>query len=227
LAEETPLDRFKQALTGTARAMSDVAEVEVNWSADVPAISGTTMRVPMPGRGLPLEAAMQARGVADGYALRIKHHNAALHNRAQPAEATARACFDAIEQVRYEALGANEYDGVRYNLGVALQQRIAGDPITRVERPDQVPLPTALSLILREHLTGEPVPEAAERGVSMVRNWIEQKAGKDFEALAEKLEDQKAFQHLALDMLGHLELTRAELEPNGEDEETPSRRRAG
>jgi cobaltochelatase CobT len=61
LAEETPLDRFKQALTGTARAMSDVAEVEVNWSADVPAISGTTMRVPMPGRGLPLEAAMQAR----------------------------------------------------------------------------------------------------------------------------------------------------------------------
>jgi cobaltochelatase CobT len=50
-----------------------------------------------------------------------------------------------------------------------------------------VPLPTALSLILREHLTGEPVPEAAERGVSMVRNWIEKKAGKDFEALAEKL----------------------------------------
>jgi cobalamin biosynthesis protein CobT len=86
-----------------------------------------------------------------------------------------------------------------------------------------VPLPTALSLILREHLTGEPVPEAAERGVSMVRNWIEKKAGKDFEALAEKLGDQKAFQHLALDMLGHLELTRAELEPNGEDEENPDR----
>jgi cobaltochelatase CobT len=221
LADETPLDRFKNALTGTARALSDVAEVEVNWSADVPAISGTTMRVPMPGRGLPLAAAMQARGVADGYALRLRHHNAAVHNRAQPAEATARACFDAVEQVRYEALGANGYSGIRANLGAALEQRIAGDPIARAERPDQVPLPTALSLILREHLTGEPVPEVAEKGVNMVRRWIESKAGKDFDALAERLEDQKAFQHLALDMLGHLELTRAEIEPNGEDEDNP------
>jgi cobaltochelatase CobT len=68
---------------------------------------------------------MQARGVADGYALRLKHHNPAIHNRAQPAEATARACFDAVEQVRYEALGANGYNGIRANLGAALEQRIA------------------------------------------------------------------------------------------------------
>jgi cobaltochelatase CobT len=78
-----------------------------------------------------------------------------------------------------------------------------------------------LALILREHLTGEPVPDAAAAGVEMVRMWIEHKAGKDFDALAANLEDQKAFQHLALDMLGHLELTRAEIEPNGEDEDNP------
>jgi cobaltochelatase CobT len=58
----------------------------------------------------------------------------------------------------------------------------------------------------------------------MVRSWIEARAGDDFTHLADKLEDQKAFQKLALDMLGHLELTQATPpEPNEnqdqEDEE--------
>jgi cobaltochelatase CobT len=52
----------------------------------------------------------------------------------------------------------------------------------------------------------------------MVREWIESKAGADFEALALSLDDQKAFQGLALDMLAHLELTRGEpIAPEGDE----------
>ena len=66
---------------------------------------------------------------------------------------------------------------------------------------------SALGLILREKLTGEPVPKRAAAGVEMVRAFIEERAGADFDALALSLDNQKAFQGLALDLLRHLDLT--------------------
>ena len=219
MAEDTPLDRFKGALTGAARAIAHQSELEVTWTAEAPALSGHSLRVPMPGRAIAREAAMQARGVADGFALRLRHHNAALHARHMPAEPVARACFDAIEQVRYEALGARDYAGVRGNLAAALDQQLASDPIARAERREDVPVQTALALLLREALTGQKVPEVASAGVDMLREWIEGRAKGDFAALAHSLEDQRAFQSLALDMLAHLELTRAEqMEPTDEQD---------
>ncbi len=220
MSEETPVDRFKLALTGASRAIAQDAEIEVNWTADAPSSTGQTFRVPMPGRSVPRDAAMQARGYADSFALRLRHHDTRLHMRNAPADPSARACYDAVEAVRYEALGANSYDGMRANLDASLEARIASDPISRADSPDGVPIPTALALLLRERLTGQPVPESAQFGVDMVRRWIESKAGDDFEALADSIENQKAFQKLSLDMLMHLEMTQAEqIEQPPEDAE--------
>lgn len=229
MANETPLDRFKQALTGAARAISRDAELDVAWTSDAPGIVGDSIKVPMPGRTLPLEQAQQARGFADSYSLRLRHHNAGLHNRHAPIEPSARACYDAVEAVRYEALGENNYDGIRGNLAASLDMRMASDPISRATSADEVPIQTALSLILREKLTGQPVPRSAEQGVDFVREWIEEKAGEDFDRLALSIDDQKAFQSLTLDMLRHLELTRAEEidQPSNEEGEDQAGDEAG
>ncbi len=209
MADESPLDRFKSVLTGASRAIAHEPEVEVAWTADNPIINGKNMRLPMPGRSLPRDQAMEARGFADSFALKIRHHNDSLHARNAPSEPTARAAYDAVEAVRYEALGSRDYAGMRANLDAANEVRIGGDPIARASRPEEVPIPAALALMLREHLTGQPVPEAAKAGVDMLRGWIGERAGADFDALASNLDDQEAFQNLALDMLQHLELTQA------------------
>jgi cobaltochelatase CobT len=210
LADETPLDRFKHVLTGAARAIAHEPEVEVTWTADAPSQSGKAFRVPMPGRNLPRESAMAARGQADSFALRLRYHNDATHARFAPSEPMARACYDAVEMVRYEALGARAYAGMRGNLGAAFDQRMASDPITRAANAQEVPVQSALALLLRERLTGQPVPEAARAGVDMLRGWIAERATGDFEALEGALDDQKAFRKKALEMLAHLELTRSE-----------------
>lgn len=219
MADETPLDRFKQALTGASRALAREAEVEVAWGADSPSASGKNFRVPLPDRNLRPENARVARGFADSFALKLRHHNDALHSRNAPPEPIARACYDVVEQVRYEALGANNFSGIADNLDAATELRFASDPISRAQSGDDVPLQSALSLLLREKLTGRPIPPRAQAGVAMVRGWIEQRADADFEALARSLDDQSAFQSLALDMLRHLELTREEGDDSGEDEE--------
>ncbi|MDG5747052.1 cobaltochelatase subunit CobT [Qipengyuania sp. XHP0207] len=207
MADQTPLDRFKQALTGASRALANEPEVEVAWSADAPAQAGKNFRVPLPGRTLPREQATEARGFADSFALKLRHHNEALHTRGAPSEPIARACYDAIEQVRYEAIGTNRYAGIRDNLGSAVEMRTNADPIVRADEANEVPLPTALSLMLREALTGEAIPERARSAVDMVREDILAKIGTDMDDLAGVLDDQTAFQDLTLDMLRHLDLT--------------------
>lgn len=219
MADETPLDRFRSVLTGTARAISLDPEVEVAWTADAPVQSGQSMRVPMPGRSLPAEQVAEARGHADSMALRLRHHNAALHGRNAPTEALARACYDAVEQVRYESVGANAYAGMRGNLGAALAMRMASDPIARAAKPEDVPLPTALALLLREKLTGQESPASTDAGMAMVRSWIESKVGDDIEGLALLLDNQRAFQQLALDMLQHLDLTQSASEQDDDTQE--------
>ncbi|WP_126171847.1 cobaltochelatase subunit CobT [Altericroceibacterium xinjiangense] len=227
MADESPLDRFRQALTSASRAISGDAEVDVGWTQDVAQAQGQSIRVPMPGRTLPPAQAREARGFADSFALKLRHHNEALHRRNMPAEPGAQAAYDAIERVRYEALGANDYAGMRENLAGALDASTRSDPIARATSTDEVPIQTALALMLRESLTGQPIPESARAGVELVREFVESRTGDDFEKLAHSLDDQRAFQALSLDMLKHLELTRAEEtdqppeEDSGEDAEGP------
>ena len=219
MAEESPLDKFKQALTGASRALAHDPEIEVAWSADTPGAAGNRFRVPLPARNLPSDQVTEARGFADSFALKLRHHDAGLHAGKAPPEPVARACYDAIEQVRYEALGANRFSGIRSNLDAATEMRIATDDIVRAQNSSEVPIQTALSLILRERLTGEPVPERAKAGVGLVREAIEAKVGKDFAALSDQLDDQKAFQKLALDMLRELDLTRPMDSPEDSENE--------
>ncbi len=216
MANETPLDRFKAVLAGTARAVADEPEVELVFTADTPSQSGKHIKVPMPARQLPPEQVAEARGFADGFALRLRHHDAGLHARAAPGEAVARAVFDAVEGARVEALGSRGYQGIADNLATALDVRLRSDPISRARTREEVPLSSALSLLVREKLTGQQAPAAAQPALALVREWIEDKT--DLSSLALALDDQRAFQALAMKMLAELELVEGEVEPTDADE---------
>ena len=60
-----------------------------------------------------------------------------------PADADARAVFDALETARVEALGARAMGGVRDNLAHLTEARVRGDAIVRARTAEEVPLATA------------------------------------------------------------------------------------
>ena len=218
MSDQTPLEQFKSVLTGTARALAHEPEVELAFTADAPTQVGKNFKVPMPGRLLPPEQVAEARGFADSFALKLKHHNAARHAALRPSEAIAGAAFDAVENARVEALGSRNMAGVAANLGHALDLKLRTDPISRAQAADEVPISTALSLIVRERLTGLAVPAAAAEGVDMLRGWIEEHAGSDLDALGLALDDQTAFAALTQSMLEHLKLTEGDIDPSDADE---------
>jgi len=212
MAEQSPLDTLRSVLAGTARAMAHEPELELSFTTDAPSASLKQLRVPMPGRNLPHEQVAEARGFADSFALRERHHDTKLHARGAPADANARSVFDAIEQARVEALGSRAMAGVRANLACALEMRLRSDPLTRARTRAEVPLASALGLIVRERLTGERPPVIAEGGLALVRDWIEEKAGADLDALGLTLDNQGAFARLATRLLEDLELIEAQPE---------------
>jgi cobaltochelatase CobT len=213
---DTPLDRFKAVLGGAARAIADEREVELAFTADAPAQSGKHIKVPMPARALPADQVAEARGFADGFALRLRHHDAAMHARAAPADAVARAVFDAVEGARVEALGARGYAGIADNLRIALDVRMRADPITRARTRAEVPLATALGLMVREALTGLASPGTAAPGLALVRDWVGERA--DLGGLALVLDDQRAFAAMAMKLLEDLELVEGQQLPDEGDE---------
>ena len=218
MATDTPLDRFKAVLGGTARALADEPEIELAYTADAPTQSGKHIKVPMPARTLPPEQVAEARGFADGFALRLRHHNAAIHNRHAPGEAVARGVFDSAENARVEALGSRGYAGITANLDIAMEARLRADPITRARTRDEVPLSTALGLLVRERLTGVAPPAATLQGLDLVRDWIEQKAGGDLDAMALAIDDQRAFAGLITRLLEDLELVEGDILPDESNE---------
>ena len=206
MTNPSPLDDLKTALSSVARAVTRDPEVEVGFTADAPALIGKAIKVPTPSRTLPADQVAEARGFADAYALRMKHHSEKLHAAARPAEPVAAAAFDAMERARIEALGARHMAGMRGNLAASLAMRMRSDPISRAQTPDDVPISSALELMLREALTGDEAPQGTENGLSLVRDWISKEAGGDLTALSMLLDDQAAFAETAKLALRHLDL---------------------
>ncbi|MFP5433109.1 MAG: cobaltochelatase CobT-related protein [Alphaproteobacteria bacterium] len=148
MTERSPIDAFKDVLSGTARSIARDAEVEVGFTADAPHVAGKAIKVPTPGRNLPADQVALARGFADANALKLRYHNAKIHGSSAPGEAVARAVFDAVEQARVEAIGSRAMAGVRANLNHALDMRLKSDAIRRARSADEVPLSTALALAI-------------------------------------------------------------------------------
>ena len=216
---DNPLEAFRQVLTGASRAIAREPELELGFTADAPSTSGKSVKVPMPGRTLPEREVAEARGFADAAALKLRHHDAALHARGAPADDIARSVFNAAEQARVEALGSRAMEGVRANLVRVTEMRMRTDPITRARNKAEVPLATAIQLMVRERLTGEAPPTAAAEGLKLVSGWIEEKAGSDLDALGLALDDQAAFAALANKLLQDLELIEGDAQPDRDPEE--------
>ena len=209
------LEPFKRALTGCVRSIANDGELEVVFANDRPGLAGERMRLPdLPKK--PSRTDMQiTRGVGDSLALRKACHDATLHNSMSPAGEDARQIFNAVEQARVEAIGANRMAGVAENLSAALSDRYAKSNFANLTDRSQAPLHDALALLVREKLTGRKAPESAGPVVDLWRDWIEEKAGEDLADLDGKIEDQKGFARLVRNMLAHMDVA----EEYGEDQE--------
>ena len=126
-------------------------------------------------------------------ALRLAHHDEREHAKLRPQGADARAVFDAVEDMRVQALGANALKGVSNNLTAALSDSLERRGAARMQDRSLAPLADAVALMVRERLTGLAPPANAKALVDVWRAEIEKSAGNDLDKLAAVAEDQREF----------------------------------
>ena len=204
--DANPVDEFKRAVTVTMRAVAHDPELEATFGMEPPRVQGHQARLPLPSRELQQGEVALVRGNADAQALRLRHHNDRVHAALQPTGTNALSVFEAAEQARIEAIGANAMTGMRANLAAALESRISTRGFERVRTREEAPLADVVGLLMRERLTGAPPPKSAERMVDLCRDWVLSKAGQDFDRLAEAIEDQATFARLTRTLIADLEL---------------------
>jgi cobaltochelatase CobT len=213
---ETPVETFKRATAATLRAMSGQDEVEVNFSSDAPSAVGKRVRIPNPPRDLNPRDAAIARGAADAVALKLRHHDTAIHAHRMPTSTQARAAFEALEQARVEAIGAREMAGVAANLGAAIDDRARRQGFDRSTGRDDAMLPEALKLLARESLTGEAPPPSAKVMVDSWRPFVTEHMPTHFDSLNKLLHDQDEYARESRRLLSQLSL---DVGPEMEDEQ--------
>ncbi|HEY2874530.1 MAG TPA: cobaltochelatase subunit CobT, partial [Reyranella sp.] len=216
--DTTPLEEFRRVTATTMRAISK-KDVNVSFVPDGGSLLGQEARITVPARDLPVEDVSRVRGEADSMALKLRHHDRKMHLRRVPRGETARTIFEAVEQVRVEALGARRMAGVADNLSALWRQRSDQRGHARVKNKDDAPIADVISLIAREQLLGATPPESAKAMVDMWRADIEAAAGRDFQKLKETLGNQEAFARAARQLIRDLKLGDESSDLQDEDQE--------
>ncbi|MEL6478023.1 MAG: cobaltochelatase subunit CobT [Pseudomonadota bacterium] len=200
---ENPADPFKKALAEATRALACNEEMEVTYSSDPPGRTNTGLRLPQVSRRMSRAEVMQARGAADAFALRERFHSAETHARYAPTGEMARAIFDALEHARCEAIGARAMDGVADNLDAKLAQEAETRGYASMTSTSDTPMAEAAGLLLREAITGRPMPGGCENVLEIWRGFFETHLGDQMKDLGD-VESQAGFAKLAWKMIQDL-----------------------
>lgn len=215
-----PNEPLKRAVAVTMRAIARDPELVVTYATDRPSLTADRARLPEPPRKLTKEDVAILRGQADAMALRIACHDDKVHRSLSPVGPNAKAIFDAVEQARVEAIGAQRMAGTARNLTSMLQDRYHRGNFHEITERAEAPLEEALALLVRERLTGQSPPPAARKIVDLWRPWIEEKAQGNLSRLDAVLANQRAFGAILREVLNDLDMA-DELGGNADDSQDP------
>ncbi len=115
--------------------------------------------------------------------------------------------FEAVERARIEAFGANRMPGMAENLAARIEDQYGHGRYAEITERADAPLEDALSLMVRERLTGATPPASAKAMVELWRPFIEERAGRTLAKLNELADDQETFGRQLRSLLKTLDLS--------------------
>ncbi|MEO1419540.1 MAG: cobaltochelatase subunit CobT [Pseudomonadota bacterium] len=203
-ASDNPADPFKKALAEATKVLADDPELSVTYSVDPPGMSNDGVRLPQVSRRMTKEEVLLARGTADAYAMRRRHHDEGTFNRYVPQGQMARDLYEAMENARCEAMGAREMPGSLSNIDAKIANEAERRGYGDITQASEAPLATAAGYLIRNLATGRELPEGAQNVLDLWRDFIENQAGGTLDALEETLSDQAAFAKFARQVIDDL-----------------------
>ncbi len=203
--EDTPA-LLKRVTSATLRAIAGRDDISVAYAPGEADVRGNRVRLPSPASQANSPEIARLRGTADALALILRYHDDGLHRKRMPEGRQAREVFDAIEQVRVQALGSRRLAGVAANLEALLEHNCKVKGYAQVDGRDPSLMADAVSFLVREHLTGTKPPSSAAPLVDPWRSHFYDRCATQLKQLAETVSDQAAFAESVARMIRALDL---------------------
>jgi cobaltochelatase CobT len=201
---DNPAEPFKKALAEATKTMADEPELTVTFSVDPPGMTADTMRLPQVSRRLTREEVLIARGTADAFALRRRHHDDGIAAKYLPQGQMARDLYEAMEMARCEAVGARDMPGTLGNIDAKIANEAERKGYSQIRAAQDAPLAQAAGYLVRHLATGRPMPGGAGNVMELWRPFIESQAAANLDHIGETLANQAAFARLARQIIKDL-----------------------
>lgn len=201
--------RFEAVTRAATRALAQRKDVSVEFGRGDATLESNTVRLPAPSPQMTRSEVIRLRGEADSLALRLRYHDCRLHEQLAPVDVLAREVFDTLEQLRYEALGAQRMAGVAANLDALLAARYAAMAEQEQRALDPLGLSESVRLLAREAMLGIPPPRLAARLLAAQQHTLASKVGGVLVRLSRNLSEQRRFAEIAMELLEALGLDAA------------------
>lgn len=227
--DEDLLDPLRRVVARSTRAVAGKKNIEIVFDVDRSAVDAGVVVLPPLPRRLSRRDFSVLRGASDAVALHLAHHDPRIHRLLRPAEADAARIFDVLEQVRVEAIGARQMDGIAENIFTLLEERYR-EPRYVGASPHQVPVEDAVGILARQFLIGGPFTALNPPVLTLWRPLIGDDANAWMPRLEPVIEDQAAFAAVVLKLIAALRLEvvspdvvaePVEDEPTAEGEQEP------
>ena len=191
---EKPITTIKNSIATATRALSGKIDIQVEFSGrnshDNIIALPTLHDVPSP------ETLSIIRGQADNAAFFIRYHNSETHQKFRPTQSASAALFDALEEIRIEALGSVDMKGVKYNL----YHRFEAQAMQQAINSGDIPLLEKVKLYARKLIQNSSIPDflvsAFDKPAPEIKSALP-----IFTKMQKHIDNQQEFANLAIELI--------------------------
>ena len=188
--ETTLKEKFKLALTSTAKVISD--DFELNSKSSDKKKQKELNTIEIEDLNNPSDF-MRLRAETDSAALKKKFSNETIYRKNLPSSSSSRSLYNIAEKIRYEVLGGKMLKGIEKNFNENYAQIINRKRKDQLKTKEDVPVAEAFELYMLKNFHQIKLSSLTSRMLNFWEKDFEQSIEKHKKFLQENMEDQNNY----------------------------------
>ncbi len=208
MEDKQALENFKNAVFSTAKAIARKT-ISIEDQQEV-----SKVHVPKVISVDNSDEILEARAAADSEALRIRYNDENISKKNEPKGKISKSLYKIAEKIRYEKIGADEYQGIKNNFNNFYKKKILHSEVH-----SQNFIADAFEAYLRKNLMNLEIDENKKQDFKRWDDLFDKKISGQLENLSSSIDNQKTYTDLVNSIINELEINDQKNEPENIENE--------
>ena len=200
--ENDSIERFKNALKSTVKALSGSSDLEIKFGEKLPKEKNS---ICLPDTKDLINDHLYIRALADSEALKIKYTNKNTYLKNLPNNKIAKDLYISAEKIRYEKIGSDRLKGVKKNIVKSYEEKMSKIDFESLKKDNDGFISASFEYYLRNYLfelKSNPIKTKFKKWL----NIFDKKIKHDLPNLKKNLHSQDEFSKVIKKIMNDLEL---------------------